>query len=61
MRASATTPVSRLGARVAHFPRRASLPHTYGGSTLTLPVSRPARRSLRVPARMVAKLLYVAR
>ena len=57
MRASASTPVSPLGALVARFPRRASLPHITGRSTLTLPVSRPAQRSLRVPARMVAKLL----
>ena len=61
MRASVNTPVSRLGAFVALFPRRASLPHIDGRSTLTLRVSRPAQRSLRVPARMVAKLLYVAR
>ena len=39
MRASANTPVSRLGARVAHFPRRARLPHITGRSTLTSPVS----------------------
>ncbi len=61
MRASANAPVSRLGARVALFPRRAGLPHITGRSTLTLPVSGPARRLLLVPARMVAKLLYVAR
>ena len=57
MRASVNTPVSRLGASVALFPRRASLPYINERSTLTLPVSRPARRSLHVPARMLAKLL----
>ena len=61
MRASAITPVSRLGVLVARFPRRAGLPHITGRSTLTLSVSGPAQRSLRVPARMVARLLYVAR
>jgi|GEM_PF-1584660 len=37
---SANTPVSPLGALVARFPRRASLPHITERSTLTLPVSR---------------------
>ena len=61
MRASVNTPVSHPGAHVAHFPRCDRLPLNIGRSTLTIAVSRPAQRSLRVPARMVAELLYVAR
>lgn len=61
MRASAYTPVSRHGTRIARFSRCASLPHIIGRSTLTSPVSEPAQRSLLVPARIIAELLCVAR
>ena len=55
MRAAAITPAERTGADVARFPARGSLPRTVGGSASALGVSRPARRSLRVAARMVAE------
>ncbi len=46
MHASTTTPVSPNGACAARFPFVIGLPLDRGGSTLTLTVSRPARRSL---------------
>ena len=46
MRAAATTPAEPAGACVARYPAAGSLPCISGGSASTLPVSRPARRSL---------------
>ena len=51
----ANTPAEPIGARVARFPIRVSLPRFQGGSASALPVSRPARRSLRVTARALAE------
>ena len=45
MRAAATTPAERVGACVARFPTRGSLPRRTGGSASALLVSRPAQRS----------------
>jgi hypothetical protein len=45
-RAAVTTPVESTGAFLARFPNDLGLPQNYGGSTSTLAVSRPARRSL---------------
>ena len=53
-RAATTTPAERVGAPVARFPTRGSLPPVVGGSASAFNVSRPARRSLHVAARMVA-------
>jgi len=47
MHAIVTTPAERLGAPIALFPRRGSLPRNTGGSASASPFSRPARRSLR--------------
>ena len=47
--------------RVARFPAGGSLPRYSGGSASAMPVSRPARRSLRVAAHMVAKPPKAAR
>ena len=55
IRAVANTPAEPIGARVARFPIRVSLPRFQGGSASALPVSRPARRSLRVTARTLAE------
>ena len=46
MRAAASTPAERVGACVARFPTRSSLPRVAGGSASTSQVSGPARRSL---------------
>ena len=44
-----------VGARVARFPTAVSLPRINGGSASALPVSRPAQRSLRVAACVLAE------
>ena len=44
--ATANTPAEPAGACVARYPAAGSLPCISGGSASTLPVSRPARRSL---------------
>ena len=46
MRAAANTPAERVGACVARFPTRSSLPRVAGGSASASQVSGPARRSL---------------
>ena len=61
MRAAATTPAEPASARVARFPAGGSLPRYSGGSASASPVSRPARRSLRVAAHMVAEPPRAAR
>ena len=61
MRAAATTPAEPVGACVARFPTDGSLPRFHGGSASALRVSGPARRSLVVAARMVAKPPLAAR
>ena len=61
MRAAANTPAEPVGACVARFPTGDSLPRYVGGSASALPVSRPARRSLRATARMIAKPPLAAR
>ena len=52
--AAATTPAEATGARVARFPVTGSLPRTQGGSASASPVARPAQRSLRVAACVLA-------
>ena len=52
--AAASTPAEPVGARVARFPTAVSLPRINGGSASALPVSRPAQRSLRVAACVLA-------
>ena len=54
MRTTATTPAEPAGASVARFPANGSLPRIRAGSASASPFSRPAQRSLRVAARMVA-------
>ena len=57
MRAAATTPAEPAGACVARYPAAGSLPCISGGSASTLPVSRPARRSLALrPAWSLSRL-----
>ena len=58
MHAGATTPADAARC-TCRFSSRATdgLPLTQGGSASALPVSRPAQRSLHVPACMVAELL----
>ena len=53
--AAASTPAEPVGARVARFPTAVSLPRINGGSASALPVSRPAQRSLRVAACVLAE------
>ena len=55
MRAAAIAPAESVGACVARFPTSGSLPRYCGGSASAWQVSRPARRSLRAAARIVAK------
>ena len=61
MRAAANTPAEPVGARVARLPTGGSLPRYQGGSASALNLSRPARRSLRAAARMVAEPPKAAR
>ena len=53
--AAANTPAEPVGARVTRFPTAVSLPRINGGSASALPVSRPAQRSLRVAACVLAE------
>ncbi len=50
-----TTPAEALGACIARFPSTSGLPKILDGSASTLPVSRPAQRSLHVTACLLAE------
>ena len=60
MRAGATTPADTDRCRSLASQSANGLPLNNGGSASALSVSRPAQRSLRVPARMVAEPPYAA-